>query len=314
MRARAWRGVALASRVLLIAGAAWALHRELADTSASALLGHLRAYGLNHVVLAVGCTVVSFLLLGVVELLALRVCRIPRDTVSRTRVLLTAFVANALSQSVGLAVLTGSAVRHRAYTRFGVGKADVARVSTFITLTATVGLLAAGGWALVASPAGSGIEHVALPLRALGVACLAVVAAYLAWSALGGGEASGRWRIPRPTLPTALGQLMLSASDWVLTGAVLWMFLPASLGIRFWVLMRTYLVAQTAGVTSHVPGGVGVMEVVLIGLLPIGSAEDRAAVVAALVMFRVVYYLLPLAGAVVAGGVTEIARRGARGG
>ena len=297
--------------MLLFAGALWALHRELAQTSATQLFAQLRGYGFSHVLLALACTIGSFLLLGLVELLALHVCRIPRGTVSRPRVLLTAFIANALSQSVGLAVLTGSAVRHRAYARFGIDAADVARVSTFITVTATLGLLAAGGWALVLSPAGSAIAHVSLPLRLIGLGCLAVVVTYLTWSTLGQGKASGRWRIPRPALPTALGQVALSATDWLLTGAVLWLFLPASLGIRFWVLMRTYLVAQTAGVTSHVPGGVGVMEVVLLGLLPIGSAAERAGVIAALLMFRVLYYLVPLTAAVAAGGVAELSRRGA---
>ncbi len=71
-------------------------------------------------------------------------------------------------------------------------------------------------------------------------------------------------------------------------------------------LLRAYLVAQTAGVASHIPGGYGVFELAMVALLPASTPSARVALVAALLLFRVVYYLLPLLTAGVLAAVVEL--------
>ena len=192
----------IAVRVTLVAAALWALRRQLAGVDLGDLVRQLRAYGLPHLGLAVACAAASFLVLGVVELLALRrVTSVGAAAVPRRAALTTAFVANALSQSVGLA-LTGAAVRARSYARHGLDAVAIARVTAFVTLTATLGLLAAGGAALVH---GSGPLHVGmagLAARPLGALLLAIVGVYVAWSASGRGRrgrtrSGGCWRVRR---------------------------------------------------------------------------------------------------------------------
>jgi uncharacterized membrane protein YbhN (UPF0104 family) len=297
-------------RVSLVALAAWALRRELAGVRADDLLRQLGSYGWRHGSLALACATAGFLTLGLVELLALRyagvVARVPRSAA-----LTTAFVAHAFSQSIGLALLTGAAVRLRAYARYRLDTAAVARVSAFVTLSVTLGLLACGAGAFLAGMQPLLVGGASLRVRPVGALLALLVLAYLVWSVVPGRDTlgRGRWQLRRPTGRVALGQLLLTSADWLLTGTVLFALLPATAGIGYVDLLRAYLVAQVVGVASHVPGGAGVFEIVMLTLTARGSAPQRAAVVAALVSFRIVYYLLPLLGAVVVAGLAELRPR-----
>jgi phosphatidylglycerol lysyltransferase len=305
-----WMLVAL--RFALGAAAMWAVARELRGVDARALSLEIASLSPGQYLLGASCTVASFLLLGVIEWLALRngdgaaARRVPLSAALRT-----GFVANALSQSVGLAVLTGAAVRARAYARHGLTAIDMAQATVFVTITATLGLLAVGAVAVFTN--GRAVEVGAVSLAATPTALVlgALVAVYLVWGLSGRGNGIGwrRWRIPRPTPLLAVGQVSISALDWLVTGAVLYAFMPHHFGLRLGLVLGAYLVAQVVAVTSHVPAGAGIFELVVIAiLLRVDPAAPRAAVAAALVMFRVVYYLVPLCIAVIMAAMTELSR------
>jgi phosphatidylglycerol lysyltransferase len=311
--ARPSRIASIALRLGLLALAAWALQRELADVQVGEVVRQFGGYGWRHATLVLIGTAASFTTLGLIELLAVRyagAARVPRRTA-----LTTGFVAHAVSQSIGLALLTGAAVRLRAYGRRGLDAVAVARISGFVTLTITLGLLACGAGALLASRAPLPVAGVALPVRLVGALLAIVVLAYLGWSIVASRDqiGRGRWLLRRPSARVALGQLVLSAADWLLTGTVLFALLPAPAGIEYGSLLRAYLVAQTLAMASHVPGGAGVLEVLVLTLAVTGNGTQRSALIAALVMFRIVYYLVPLAGALVVAGVAELRPRHAAG-
>ncbi|MEP6551524.1 MAG: hypothetical protein ABJB95_10085, partial [Gemmatimonadales bacterium] len=145
--------LSIALRVALLSIAILVLRRELDGVGAGDLLASLRSYGFRHVAFGVAFTAASFLALGVFELLALRfVGRRAEQIIPRRTAFATAFVAHAYSQSVGLAILTGTAVRIRSYSRYGLDALDVARLSVFVTATATLGLLTTGGVAFITTP------------------------------------------------------------------------------------------------------------------------------------------------------------------
>lgn len=276
---------------------------------ADALLQQVGASGWRHAALALAGTIASFATLGVIESLAVRqaeTARVPWRTA-----MTTAFVANAFSQSIGLALLTGAAVRLRAYARRDVDAAAVARISGFVTLTVTLGLLACGAGAFLASREPLRIGSVALAVRPVGALLALVVLAYLGWSVVASRDhvGGGRWMLRRPTARVAVTQLVLSSADWLVTGTVLFAVMPVAAAVSYGPLLRAYLVAQTLGVASHVPGGAGVFEAVVLTLLATGDASQRTALIAALVMYRVVYYLLPLAGALLVAAVAELRPR-----
>ncbi|HKG96045.1 MAG TPA: hypothetical protein VKA84_29295 [Gemmatimonadaceae bacterium] len=302
-------------RVVLLALAGFALHRELVGVNAADLLGGMRRFGWQHVALSLLFTVASFLTLGAFELLALRhagaaVARaVPRRVALRT-----AYVAHAFSQSAGVALLTGAAVRLRAYPRYGLDAVAVARVSAFVTATALLGLLATGAVAVLATSAPLRVGHAALGAGWTAAMLAAPALAYLAWSAFGGSSAvgRGRWRLRRPPPGLATVQLALSALDWLLTATVLYFLLPPTLSASYPMFLGACLLGMTAGVVSQLPGGIGVFEATLLALLaPAGSAAAAGALAASLVAYRIIYYVLPLCGAVAVFVFTELRARDA---
>ncbi len=311
VRVRKWFSIAI--RLALGGAAIWAVSRELHDVDLAQLtveLGKVRPY---QYTLGIAATLASFLLLGVIEWMGLRHAegaaseRVPMAVAMRT-----GFVANALSQSVGLAVLTGAAVRVRAYVRYGLSSVDVAQTSAFVTITATLGLLAAGAVAVFANGEPVTIGAFSFAAMPVAIGMGGVVAAYLLWSVIGHEAGIGwrRWRLPRPTPTLALRQTAISALDWLLTGAVLYAFMPQQFVLRIGIVLGAYMVAQVVAVTSHVPAGAGVFELVVVAiLLRVEPAAPRASLAAALVMFRVAYYLVPLCIAVVVATVAELSSR-----
>jgi phosphatidylglycerol lysyltransferase len=210
-------------------------------------------------------------------------------------------------KSIGLSVLTGTAVRLRAYARYGADVAEVAQTTASVTLTTTLGLLAAGALALAGVMPATGV--IGAIMRPTAIVCALLVLGYLAWSVSGTRDAVGgsTWHIVRPSPAVAARQIFLSVVDWVLTGTVLFVLVPASSAIAYGSLLRAYMVAQMAGVTSHVPAGAGVFEIVLPSVLAQGApSTERAGLVAALVMFRIVYYLIPLCGAIAVARSAEV--------
>jgi uncharacterized membrane protein YbhN (UPF0104 family)/phosphatidylserine/phosphatidylglycerophosphate/cardiolipin synthase-like enzyme len=302
----------LALRLALFVIAVVVLRHQLAGVDRAELVRALLSYGWAHVTLGVLCTAASFLTLGWVELLALRyVGRRVAQAVPQSVALTTAFVSHAFSQSVGLGLLTGAAVRLRAYARYGVGAAAVTRTSAFVTATVILGVLSLGAVALLSAPSALRVIHIAIPGRPAGVLLAAIVLAYLAWSGLGKRAVlgRGRWRVPHPSPALAAAQVMLSAFDWLVTGTVLFALLPVGTPLSYAGFLRAYVVAQMVGMASHVPGGAGVFEVALLGLLaPTVPGSMRAGLAASLVAYRVLYYLVPLCAATAVAAVVEVRR------
>jgi phosphatidylglycerol lysyltransferase len=107
----------------------------------------------------------------------------------------------------------------------------------------------------------------------------------------------------------ATSQLLLSVFDWLLAGMVLYAFMPTRPGLTIGVVLSAYVIAQTVAVTSHIPAGAGVFEVAVLGLIASAAPMvDRSAVVAALVMFRLAYYVAPLFLAIIAAAAAELVR------
>lgn len=307
------RQFAVLLRCVLIAAACFALWREVHGLQIHQLVGDIASVGFARMGVALAATVASFALLGVVEVLAVRRTALGIDHVVGIRsAMVTAFVSNALSQSVGISVLTGAAVRLRAYARHGLDAAAVARVTAFVTITATMGLLAAGSVAMYTAGEGVSSGPVAFATRPTALLLALLVVAYLVWSMVGaaGGIGVGRWRLERPSPALAASQVLISSLDWLLTGMVLYAVMPAHAGLTPALVLGAYMIAQTAAVTSHIPAGAGVFEVIVLAVLTRGAPDaSRTAIVAALVLFRILYYVLPLCAALAVAVVTRPSRR-----
>jgi uncharacterized membrane protein YbhN (UPF0104 family) len=276
--------------LILFGAAIYVLATELRDQPLREILEELRRFPPPRLALAVLATALGYLALAGYDALSLATIgrRLPFS-----RIAYGAFLAFAFANSLPLSVVTGAAVRYRLYSQWGIDRADAARVVTLNTITYVVGLLGSAGLAFAMQPVLIP-GFLRLPLRSarpLGLVCLLVVAAYVAWSARGHHDLRlMRWRLPRPTLRRALAQLGVSAADWVLSGAALYLLLPPR--VPFHVFFAIFLLGQIVGLVAQVPAGLGVFEAVMLwGLQP---ALTKASVVIALVGYRLVYFFLPL--------------------
>ena len=260
-----------------------------------------------RLVLALVLTAVNYAVLTGYDFLALAYVgrRLPR-----WRVILTSFLAYAMSNNVGWAMLSGASVRYRFYSRFGVTVEELGRIVFSYSVTFWIGLLLLGGLSLLTSEMPAAVpfaQVLAMPLGGLLIAAsLAyVVAAFVRRAPL-------RLRgfvVPMPPPGLAVAQLLVSVVDWILAGAVLYVLLAPG-RVTFFGFLGAFLSAQILGLASHVPGGVGIFEGLMVLLLrpSVSSAE----LLPSLVVYRAVYYLLPLVAAVLVLVADEVHRRRAQ--
>lgn len=232
-------------------------------------------------------------------------------TLPRAHIVLASFLAYAISNNVGFAMLSGASVRYRFYTRWGVTAEDLSRIVVSYSVTFWLGLLGLGGLSLVVSPPTSVRE---LPAHQLlvPVAWLLILVppAYLLATVLRKRPLRIRsFELPLPSPAIAGGQALISAVEWSLAGAVLYVLLPPS-GLSFLQFLGTFLVAILLGMVSHVPGGVGVFEGLMVLLLKPYLTSGQ--LLPALVVYRAVYYLLPLTVALIGLVTDEVRQRRAQ--
>jgi phosphatidylglycerol lysyltransferase len=216
----------------------------------------------------------------------------------RGRIVLASFVAYAIANNVGFAMVSGASVRYRFYTRWGVTAEDLSRIIFSYSITFWLGLLTLGGLSLVLSPLPRARDMPAHQLVApLGWLLVLTSLAYVLVTVVRRQPIRiGSFVLPLPSTRIALAQLAMSAVEWGLAGAVLYVLLPPS-GLTFPGLLGAFFAAQLVGLASHVPGGVGVFEGLMVLLLkPFLSSVE---LLPALVVYRVVYYLLPLTAALI---------------
>ncbi len=314
IRARPWWPVA--RRLLTAAffvGVAWLIVRQARTIDWADVGGAMRALPAPSIFAAVGLSAASYLLYSTYDLLGRSMTghRLGTGTVMGVTFVCYAFNLN-------LGSLVGSvALRYRLYRRLGLDNDVVTRIIGFSFLTNWFGYLAIAGAAFcfgsLSLPAdwkiGSG------GLRVVGVVLMALAAGYLVLCARSGARV---WNIrghelETPSLRMGLVQLAVSVGNWALMGAVAWVLIRHGSYVH---VLAVLLVACVAGLISHVPAGVGVIEAVFLALM--GGEMPQGRLLGALLAYRAVYYLLPLAVASVFYLVTEMRakrlRRAARSG
>jgi len=216
----------------------------------------------------------------------------------RVRVAFASFIAYAIGNNVGFNVLAGASVRYRFYTRWGINAEELSRIVFSNAVTFWIGLLALGGLSLALGPLPSSPElTVTAFIRPAGWILAALSVGYVAASAIRREPFRIRnFNLPLPSTRLALVQLALSTVDWLLAAAVLYVLLPRNQA-PFLAVLGAFLGAQILALASHIPGGVGVFEGLMVLLL--NSYFTSEELVPALVIFRAIYYLAPLAIALV---------------
>ncbi len=279
----------------LFAAALWVLHVELRHYSYNEVLHEFRSLPARRIWLAALFSAASYLLLTGYDTLGLVYAR---HALPYRRTALASFVGHAFSNAVGLAVVSGGSVRLRLYSGWGLSALAITKVIAFCGATFWLGFMAVAGVVFAAEPLAIPVA-LRLPfagVRPLGVAFLVAVVAVLFVSARRRRPFLVRGlEFPVPSPRLLAGQLVISALDWLAVGAALYVLLAPGPRLSFAAFFGIYLLAQIAAVASQVPGGLGVFEGVM--LLLLSPAVPAGPALGALLAFRVVYYLVPLAAA-----------------
>lgn len=226
------------------------------------------------------------------------------------QVLGVTFISYAFNLNLGTLV-GGLGLRMRLYTRLGLRPGTVARITGLAVVTNWLGYAAIAGllFALqtVRLPSDWAIGNHAL--QVLGVGLLLLCAAYLAACGLLRRRA---WKvrghkIHLPHLPLAAGQVLLAGATWAALGGALYALMPHALDapkVSYPQVLAVTLLAAVAGILTRVPAGLGVMEAVFVAIL--AAKLGRPSVLAAVLAYRALYYLVPLAVAAAAYAVAEM--------
>ena len=304
-----WLGVAVGAVVFAVA--LYSLRREFATYNVRQVRSAVRFLDPIFIVRGALFAIGAYAALIVYDVLALRY--IKSDLPVR-RTAFISFIAFSFSNALGFPLLLGGGLRYRLYNAAGLSSADIALTIAFSTVTFWLGVLSVAGGTLLFAPSGPAAVF-GIPLsivQPIGVLLLLVVAAYLLLCAyyrrpiriLG-------WEFLPPSGRTALAQVVISTVDWLLVAAVLWSVIPLPPEqLTFSLVVGAFVLAQVAGLVSHVPGGLGVFEFTFVALL--GRYAEPTQLLGAVIVFRIIYYLFPLALALVLLGVNEIARGGSK--
>lgn len=280
--------------VAALAVAGMALRVILAVTDWDTVRAALRAMPVPALAAALALSAASYGVLTGYDVLSLRLIgrRVPYPIAA-----IASFTSYIFSHNLGFAVLTGGSARYRIYRRHGLSASEVGQIMLTAGITFWLGALLLLGVALLIVPTvptiGGWVVSPAVQ-SAVAVAILAALGGYLLLLARRGGAPIWLfgWRLPLPGWRVALLQLALGVIDLLVAAGVLFVLLPVASLELYQSLLVSYLIAIIASLVVHAPGGLGVFEAIMLVALP---QVDRAALLAALLIFRVVYYLLPLA-------------------
>ncbi len=259
----------------------------------------------DQILLAFAFAALSYLALTGYDGLALRHLRIK---VPYRLTALASFTSYAFSFTLGFPLVTGAAVRYWIYGPAGLSAGKVASLTLVAGITFWLGMgLVVGAGFLSASEPIAYIDHFhPLANRLIGLAVIVALAVYLAW--VGGvrrreAPVLGGFRFPGLLL--TLGQMALGVIDICSASAALYVLLPRGDRLGFPTFATLYSFASMLGIASHAPGGLGVFEATI--LQGVGGSQD--AVLASLLLFRGVYYVVPFIAAMALLGGAEAVRR-----
>ena len=289
--------------VLMLCLALWALYRLAGEVSYHQVGEYMHRLRRGRIGQAIVLTALGYAVMPMYDLFALNAIgrKLPRRQVA-----LISFISYAFSNTLGMAMLVSGSIRYRFYIQAGLSTMEVAKIVLFCTISFWLGLFAITGVTLLFVPIPHGLPLGSVHLL-LGVVLCAIPLLWLAGGVIFRRPVKlWRWDVRLPPISIGLRQIFVGAIDWGLAAAVLYALMPDALVLHFGSFLAIFALAQIAGLISHVPGGLGVFEAVMLaGFGATGNHALSAPILGALAAYRGVYYLLPLCAAAVAVVIRE---------
>ena len=288
-----WKRLGIALSLLIIALAITHLVRTLKGVDGNVVLVALSEIAPHRIALAALCVVGAFCTLTFYDFFALRT--IGRNHVPYRIAAMSGFTSYTIGHNIGATVFTGGAVRFRIYSDYGLSAIDVAKICFLSGLTFWLGNLFVLGIGMSWHPwAASAIDLLPDEMnRLIGIGCLAAIAAYLVWLKTGDKRrelGQNGWKVVLPSARLTLLQILIGVVDLGFCALAMYLLMPMQPHIDFVSLAVVFILATLLGFASHAPGSIGVFDAAMLVALPAFGKEQ---LLATLVVFRILYFLIP---------------------
>jgi glycosyltransferase 2 family protein len=284
-------------------GAIFALAHTLKNVDYGQVFEVIRATEFSTIALALMLVTASYGSITLYDWLALHT--MGRKDVPYRIAALASFTSYPIAHGIGAVALISPVIRYRIYSGNGLGAMGVANICFLTGLTFWLGNMTALGFSLLYEPTAiSVIDHLSPATnRLLALVLLFGVGAFLVWSWLHPRNIGrSRWLVQLPSGPLVLLQIVVGLLDLTAAAVSMYVLIPSSIDVGLFRLMAVFIAATLLGFASHAPAGLGVFDAtILIGL----GSEDREQLLAALLMFRFLYHLVPLSIALALFGGVE---------
>jgi glycosyltransferase 2 family protein len=288
-----WKRLGVAASLVIVAFAITTLVRTLKGVDTGVILVALTEISPHQIALAGLCVVGAFCTLTFYDFFALRT--IGKKHIPYRIAALSSFTSYSIGHNIGATVFTGGAIRFRIYSDYGLSAVDVAKVCFLSGLTFWLGnafVLGIGmAWHPSAASAMDQLPAAINRLIALGV--ISAIVAYFVWLVLGEERrelGQNGWMVRLPSAPLTLVQILIGVVDLGFCALAMYLLMPAQPHIDFISLAVVFILATLLGFASHAPGSIGVFDAAMLVALPEFGREQ---LLATLVVFRILYFMIP---------------------
>jgi len=301
-----WKRLGIVASLLIIAFAITTLVRTLRGVDTAVILTALSDIPAGNIALAALCVVCAFFTLTFYDFFALRT--IGKKHVPYRIAALSSFTSYSIGHNIGATVFTGGAIRFRIYSDYGLNAIDVAKICFLSGLTFWLGNTFVLGIGMTWHPAAASAMDQLPPAinRLIAIGGILAIGAYLAWLSLGENRrelGQNGWKVVLPSARLTLLQILIGVVDLGFCALAMYLLVPAEPQIDFMSLSVVFIIATLLGFASHAPGSIGVFDAAMLVALPEFGREQ---LLATLLVFRVLYFVIPFGLAISIMGTREL--------
>jgi uncharacterized membrane protein YbhN (UPF0104 family) len=301
-----WRRLGIAASIMIIAFAITTLVRTLKGIDTAVILTTLTEIPRGNIGLAALCVLFAFCTLTFYDFFALRT--IGKRHVPYRIAALSSFTSYSIGHNIGATVFTGGAIRFRIYSDYGLNAIDVAKICFLSGLTFWLGNIFVLSIGMMVHPEAASAMNQLPPTinRLIAIGGLAAIATYLVWLSMGEKrrELGQRgWKVVLPSAPLTLVQILIGVIDLGFCAMAMYLLVPSTPAIDFMSLAVVFILATLLGFASHAPGSIGVFDAAMLVALPEFGREQ---LLATLLVFRILYFMIPFGLAISIMGTREL--------
>ena len=301
-----WKRLGIVASLLIIVLAITTLVRTLKGVDTAVILTALTDIPPHHIALAALCVIGAFCTLTFYDFFALRT--IGKNHVPYRIAAMSSFTSYTIGHNIGATVFTGGAIRFRIYSDYALSAIDVAKICFLSGLTFWLGNLFVLGFGLVWHPSAATAMDLLPPSlnRLIALGCLAGIGAYFVWLVMGKERrelGQNGWKVVLPSARLTLLQMLIGVVDLGFCALAMYLLIPAQPPIDFMSLAVVFILATLLGFASHAPGSLGVFDAAMLVALPEFGREQM---LATLLVFRVLYFVIPFGISISIMGTREL--------